>query len=139
MDNNQEKTNPSSNNSAPVPEIAESELKMPEDKFSGVPEPTVKTRGPISPLLISLLVVSLALLGVVVVWGEEILDMIMPPTPGDTVYQDDMMLEEEVEPTPEEDIAALEEELDDESFDDIDADLAEIEAQMDAEMATGTQ
>lgn len=132
MDNNQ--TNPAP---APVPKIEESELKLPQENLSTLPKPE-PVRGPISPLLIILLVIALALLGAVIVWGEEILDLVMP-IPADAPTTETVKLQEatttERTLTPEEDMAKIEAEASstESEMSEMDKELNSIEAELNAE------
>lgn len=133
MDNNQPNQAP-----APVPKIDESELKLPQENLSTLPKPE-PAKGPVSPLLIILLVIALALLGAVIVWGEEILNLVMPlpaePTPTETVKLEETPEQTEQPLTPEEDMAKIEAEASSTESDmaEVDKELNAIEAELDAE------
>lgn len=133
MDNNQTTPAP-----APVPKIEESELKLPQENLSTLPKPE-PAKGPISPLLIILLMIALALLGAVIVWGEEILDLVMP-LPADAPTSETVKLQEattttERTLTPEEDMAKIEAEASstESEMAEMDKELNSIEAELNAE------
>lgn len=76
MDNNNQKQ-PA--NTPPV--IPESELKLPDEGVDGV-APVPPPKHSINPLLVALLVLLLAILAAVIIWGEELIGLVFP---GETV------------------------------------------------------
>lgn len=138
MDNNNQTTpapvnNPPINNAPvnPVPVIPESEMKLPEEQFKDATPPPTKPSSVWTVVLLVLLVVLLGVLTVVVIWGEELIDMVFPVAQVVDPAMDDMA--PAPEPTPEEDMAAMESELEDIDLDAMDAELNSIEAELDAE------
>ena len=136
MDN----TNQNQPSTTPPPVIPESELKLPEEGVNGVtPAPAPKYA--INPLLIGLLVLLLAVLAAVIIWGEQLIGLVLPedtvelpPLPEEQARQDSAdelsELEAEIDQS-ESELNALEQELNQME--------AEIEASAAAEAsATGT-
>lgn len=132
-------TQPPSTPTEPQPPvIPESELKLPEEGLNGA-APAPEAKFAINPLLIVLLVMLLAVLGAVIIWGEEIIEMVLPaeeseipmPAEEETVAEDTAAeiteLEAEIDQN-EAELNALEQELNQME--------AEIEAEMDAEATT---
>lgn len=135
MDNNNQ--NPTQN--TPPPVIPESELKLPEEGVNGV-TPAPAPKHAINPLLIALLVLLLALLAAVIIWGEELIGLVLPedtvelpPLPEEQAQPDQaaelMELEAEIGQS-EAELNALEQELDQME--------AEIEASAAAEASATT-
>lgn len=87
-------------------------------------------------LLLVLLVLLLGVLTVVVIWGEEIIDMVLPASELNSADMEDTTLAPTPEPTPEEDMAAMETELESIDFEAMDAELNAIEAELDAEASS---
>jgi hypothetical protein len=124
------------NNTTPItqaPIIPESQMKFPDESAGGPPPPDTNRHG-FNPWLIGLLVILLILLAVAVIWGEEIVGMILPEEtaeftlPPDTAEQSDA-----------DDLNALEAEIDDTDWSELDAEMDAIEAEINAEMeATST-
>lgn len=130
MDNNQNKPA-----AAPVPKIAESDLKLPQENLSRVPTPAPE-KGPVSHLLIILLVVVLAMLGAVIFWGDEILDLVMPISEPEMTQETVKLQEQTPTPvTPEQDIANIEAEASSTEMEmsEVDEELNSIEAELNAE------
>ncbi len=131
MDNNNQNPTPNT----PPPVIPESELKLPEEGVNGV-TPAPAPKHAINPLLIGLLVLLLAILGAVIVWGEELIGLVLPE---ETV---------ELPPLPEEsaerdaaaDITELESEIDqnEAELNAIEQELLQMEAEIEAEAAATT-
>ena len=113
-----------------VPSIPESEMKLPEEQFGeAAPAAEPKTSSAWTIALFLLLVVLLAALAVVVIWGEELIDMVLP---AETV---------EITPmpeTPNNDAAAaapienIEAELNEIDFTEMESELDAIEAEIEA-------
>lgn len=133
MDNNQNQPIP------PVPEISKEELKMPEEKVAS-PAAVVSPKKPISPLLVILLIFSLALLGVAIVWGNQILEIFLP-----TEQPEPMVPQNEVDQaatntpetvTVEEEIANIEKEASstEAELNATESELNAIEAELNAEL-----
>lgn len=124
---------------APVPEIPKEELKMPEEKVSS-PVATTTPKGPISPLLVIVLVFSLILLGVVIFWGNKIVEIFMPleePTPITTPTETDTATTSTPTPmTVEEEIADIEKEASstEAELNATETELNAIEAEINAEL-----
>lgn len=61
-----------------VPLIPESEMKLPEERFGG--EPPETPRNPfLLIMLVSLMIVLLGAVAVVVIWGQQLINLVMPP------------------------------------------------------------
>lgn len=124
--------NQNNNNNTPpeAPLIPESEMKLPEESTNGVTSQATTKSRLFNPLLIALFVVLLAILAVVIIWGEQLIGMVLP--------------EEEVElqPLPEEEqmsndaaeIEQWESELDEIDLSTLDEELNAIESEIEAEM-----
>lgn len=128
--------NPAPINNAPVnpvPVIPESELKLPQENFGDTAPAPEEKSGIWTVLLLVLLVLLLGVLTVVVIWGEEIIDMVMPAAELGGADMEDTTPAPTPEPTPEEDMAAMETELENIDFAAMDAELNAIEAELDAE------
>lgn len=125
-----------------VPNIPESEMKLPEEQFGTTTEPKKESGSFINPLLIVLLVILLGMLGTVIVWGNDLLDLLLPTETNDgEVMIEDSSPEEDTnnledETLSAEEIEAMEEDAAkmDAEMQAMDQDLAEIEAEMDAEL-----
>lgn len=132
MDNNEKEV-------SPVPEIPESEMKLPEEHFNGSGAAENKSSLPINPLLIVLLLVLLAILAVVMLWGEELMNMFLKPEP---VEESQMMSNEApvVDESSTQDLENIESEAQamDQELSDIDNELDTIEAELDAELESET-
>ncbi|MEX0918090.1 MAG: hypothetical protein WDZ93_02950 [Candidatus Paceibacterota bacterium] len=59
-----------------APDISDAELKMPEEQF-GESEPVKEGRGMLVPLLILLILALAGILGALVLWGEELMGIIL--------------------------------------------------------------
>ena len=128
----QNNNNPENNQ---VPNIPESEMKMPEEQF-GQNAPVAESKHVFNPLLFGLLIILLVILALVVIWGEQLVELVWPteidnstPTPIE-------------EPAPQNDSAAnelqsIEAELNEVDFTDIENDLDAIEAEIEAEASAG--
>lgn len=133
MDNNQNQPPVS-----PVPEIPREELKMPAEKV-GSPVAVAAPKGPISPLLVILLVFSLILLGVVLVFSDKIIDILMPteePAPITAPTETEATSTPTTPMTVEEEIADIEKEASstEAELNATEAELNSIEAELDAEL-----
>lgn len=107
----------------PAPVVPENELKMPEEQFGARTAPAEPSRLLI-PLLVTLLVILLGVLGAFVLFGDQILGYFMPTAAPETATSTDMTAEAAVpknEPTP----AATSTQ----SLDDIDASLSASDSQ----------
>lgn len=115
----------------PAPEIPESEMKLPEEQF-GQQNQTISSSHHFNPLLIILLVILLVVLGVVVIWGEQLVKLIfMEPTIEQTPINEDA-----TETVTESDISRLENELDEVDSLDFESELDAIDAELDADLST---
>ncbi len=133
MDNNQNQPPV-----APVPEIPKEELKMPAEKVSS-PAAVAAPKGPISPLLVIVLIFSLILLGVVLFFSDKIIDILMPteePAPITTPIEPEATSTPATPMTVEEEIADIEKEASstEAELDATEAELNSIEAELDAEL-----
>jgi hypothetical protein len=123
--------NPTPVNQAPI--IPESQMKMPDEAAGGPPPPDTNRHG-FNPWLIGLLVILLVMLAVAVIWGEEIVGMLIPEEsaeftpPPETAEQSDTK-----------DLNDLESEIEDTDWSELEADMAAMEAEINAEVgATST-
>lgn len=125
--------NPNPNKEAPL--IPESEMKLPEEQVGGIAPPPAPSSHLFNPILFGLLIVLLVILGVVIIWGEQLLNMVLPPE------NYEMPIEPVTTEQPEEssatELQATEAELNQMNFEDMDAELDAIEASMDAELEAG--
>lgn len=123
-----------------APVIPESELKLPEESLNGAVQSPVTSARIVNPLLIVLLVVLLAVLAVVVIWGEQIIDIVMPATVSDTTMEMMPPTEEQattsVETNAEMEVVEMEAELNDSELEEFDAEMEAIEAEIEAELGT---
>ncbi len=121
----------------PVPVIPESEMKLPAENFNdATPAPSPKSSlGTV--ILLVLLVVLLGVLTVVVIWGEEIIDMFLPIEQAETAMPTDTT-DSNTETSPEADINAIETELESIDFTEMESELDAIEAEIEAETASET-
>lgn len=123
------------NNQNQPPQIPESEMKLPEEQFGdSAPAPEAGART-FSVVLVVLLVVLLAVLAAVIVWGEEILDLILPDT---TMELPPLPEPEAGDATTEAEIEEIEAELEEAELEEFDAELAAIEAELEAELSATT-
>lgn len=122
----------------PVPVIPESEMKLPVENFGDAATAPEKKSSVWTVLLLILLVLLLGILTVVVIWGKEIVDMVLPVATVEDTMTSDLTPTLKVEPTPEEDIAAVESELEGIDLEAMDAELNAIEAELDAEVSAST-
>lgn len=130
------------NQPAPVPPTApqppvipESEMKLPEEGIGGASVPAApSSKHLVNPLLIALFVLLLAILAVVIIWGEALVGLILPAdgtelTPIDTATTTSDAAE----------LEAAEQELKSVNFDELEAEMNAIEAEIEAELnATST-
>ncbi|OGG85537.1 hypothetical protein A2392_02040 [Candidatus Kaiserbacteria bacterium RIFOXYB1_FULL_46_14] len=132
MDNNQNQQP-----AKPVPEIPQGELKMPVESVPTQSATAPSPKHHVSPFLVILFVFSLALLGVAIVWGAQIIDILMPAAETPVLEPaTDIKTEAQTPPTTEQEItnieaeaAATEAELS-ASESELDAIEAEIEANL---------
>lgn len=129
MDNN---NNPTPANQVPL--IPESEMKLPEEQFKeGNPAPVAKkSLGTI--ILLVLVALLLGVMAAVIFWGEEILNLVLPPEPVEVTTP---MEEPAPEATEEQSIDDMESEIENMDFTEMENELNEIEAEIEAE-ATAT-
>ncbi len=82
--NTNPQTPPVAQNPAPqAPFIPESEMKLPEESVVGTAVAPESSRHLFNPLLIALLVLLLAALAVVIIWGEDLIELVLPSAPID--------------------------------------------------------
>ena len=119
-----------------VPSIPESEMKLPDEQYQETnPEPVAKKSAWTAVLLV-LVVVLLAAMTAVIVWGEELVNMILPPEAVETPMPPSDTPPPETEAATIEDIEA---EIEDIDFTAMEAELNDIEAEIEAESsATAT-
>lgn len=117
-----------------APEINPDELKMPEEQF-GAEEPA-RTGGMLIPILVSILIILLIALGALVVWGEEIVNMLRPSDAAAPAVSEEVDTTAAAtttpEPTPADTFAEIESDLESTDFDAIDAELEAIDATLSA-------
>lgn len=123
------------NNQTPAPqapEIPESEMKMPEDQFGDRPVAEPAPKHAVNPLFIVALILLLTILAVVIIWGEELVEMFLPET---TVELEPLPEATEMEDeNTEAELNEMERELNEMDLSDMEEDLNMIEAEMDAEL-----
>ncbi|OGG41420.1 hypothetical protein A2837_02820 [Candidatus Kaiserbacteria bacterium RIFCSPHIGHO2_01_FULL_46_22] len=136
MDNNQNQQQ-----AAPVPEIPTGELKMPAESVPAEAATIPAPKRHISPLLVILLVFSLVLLGAVIVWGDKIIETLIPmeQVPAMDAAMDTSTSTDSdgaSTQTTEEELAEIEAEASttEEELNEADAELDAIEAEIDAEL-----
>lgn len=125
MDNN----NPNNQ----VPTIPESEMKLPEEQYQETNLEPAGKKSAWTVVLLVLVVVLLAAMTAVIVWGEELVNLILPP---EEVEMPAPM--EEPAETEEENIENIEAELEDIDFTEMEAELDDIEAEIEAEASATT-
>lgn len=125
MDNNTPNTQ--------VPSIPESEMKLPEEQYQETnPTPAPKkSLGTI--LLVLLVVILLGIMTAVIVWGEELVNMILPSEAVETPMPP---VENPPPETEEANIETIEAELEDMDFTEMESELNDIEAEIEAEATT---
>ncbi len=120
----------------PVPEIPDSEMKLPDEQFGHGDAPEAPKDHIVSPWLVVALIIVLVVLGGVIVWGDALVKMLAPLQQADTTMEGDAMTSEKSQPeevVTEEDITAMEAELEAEvNLDDLDNDLDSIDAELDS-------
>ena len=116
-----------------APVIPESEMKMPEDQFSDTTGTEPAPSHSINPLLIVALILMLTVLAVVVIWGEELVGMLLPEA---TVELESMPGDDG---NTEAELNEMENELNQMDFSDMEENLDGIEAEMDAELESETE
>ncbi len=125
MDNN----NPNNQ----VPTIPESEMKLPEEQYQETSvEPAAKKSGWTVVLLV-LVVLLLGAMAAVIFWGEELINMVLPP--------EEVEMPAPIEPpvqTEAENVETIEAELEDMDFTEMEAELNDIEAEIEAEASATT-
>lgn len=123
MDNN---NNPNNQ----VPSIPESEMKLPEEQYQET-NPTPAPKKSIGTILLVLLVVILlGIMTAVIFWGEELVNLILPPEAVETPIPGAEMLPPENQ---EANIETMEAELEDMDFTEMETELNDIEAEIEAE------
>jgi len=121
-----------------VPVIPESEMKLPEESVQGETQGSSPSARLVNPLLIVLLVVLLAILAAVIIWGEEIINTLMPTTTPNNTMEVKPLEENQATTTNktdmESDVADMEAELSESELDEFDAEMQAIEAEINAEL-----
>jgi flagellar basal body-associated protein FliL len=125
MDNN----NPNNQ----IPSIPESEMKLPEEQYQETNMEPAAKKSPWTVVLLVLIVLLLGAMAAVIVWGEELVNLILPPEQ----IEMPAPIEERVV-TEEENVEDIETELEDMDFTDMEAELNEIEAEIEAEASATT-
>lgn len=140
MDNqNQGQPNQQPHMQESAPTVPESELKMPEQQFTAQSaEPAEPKSRALLYTLVAVLVVLLAALAAFMLYGEQLMDLLMPRNEPvlDPVMPEDMQADgTETGPatTTEEDLSAIEAELENTDFEEFDAELEAIDAELEAE------
>ena len=108
-------------------------MKLPEEPVAGsqaVPDPG---RHWFHPLMIVLLVILLAALAAVVIWGEEIVNMILPSEETELTP-----LPEATGPSDADELNSLEAEMDDTNWSEFESDMNAIEASIEAGLESTT-
>lgn len=118
------------------PEIPESELKLPEEQFNGNFSNQQSNKNKISVLFVIVMLILLSCLVVLVVWGEQLINMLLPQPSLETgLFNNEMMIEEEPsnQASIESEVNSIESELEIESqnLDQFDAEMDEIENELD--------
>lgn len=117
------------------PTINPDELKMPEEHF-GATEPPSRSSSAFIPLLVGILIILLIVLGALVVWGEDLIQMIQPDGGADTEATAVATTTETAttteETAPEDSLAEIESDLESTDFESIDAELEAIDAELNA-------
>lgn len=129
MDNNQ---NQPENNITTPPVIPQSELKLPEETVDGQTPPP-KRKFLINPLLIALLVILLGLLAAVIIWGEQLVGMILP---SEKVDLPPLPEETEEQPNDEAEVQQIEQEINQNEAElkALESDLEKMETEIEAEL-----
>lgn len=125
------------NNNTPseAPMIPESEMKLPEESLNGAPQTPAPKGHLFNPLLVALLVILLAILAVVIIWGEELIEIVWPQE----TAEPQPLPEGEVSNNEASEIEQWESEIDEMDLSGIETEMTSIEAEIEAETtATST-
>lgn len=132
-DQNQPGNVPKMQEAAPV--VPESELKMPEQEFTGqAPVPDAPKSRTLLYVLVAIFVLLLAVLGALLLYGEELMELIIPQEPTVQPLPAEPMPEETAATTTIEDLAAMEAALEGTDLSEFDAELEAIDAELEAEL-----
>lgn len=128
-------TNNSNKENNQVPSISESELKLPDEQF-GEQSPVPAPKSHFNPLLFGLLIALLVIMSLVVIWGEQLINLVLPPenTEPATITET-----EEVPPETagtQQDLSDIESELNEMDFSTIDNELDAIGTQLETEASS---
>lgn len=135
MDTNNQETTTSQ-----APQIPESEFKLPEEQMGESSAGKEKSPYAVNPIFVALLLILLAILAVLLIWGEQLIGMLipttavtLPPLPEEVTPAEN----ESVSPygkSDDEEITSIEAGLDAEAenLGTLDAEMEEIEAEFNA-------
>lgn len=127
------------NEQQPQQPIAEDEMKMPEEQF-GARSDAPQSSSPLVPILVALLIVLLVALGALVVWGDEIMGVLMPAEPApaeEAATSTDASATDDASSDTAGTYGDIEAELEATDLSELDAELEAIEAELESD-ATAT-